>query len=57
MDKDNAKIHPAIDLLLTKVYQDISKEGIEKVLNKKNLTFLYNKYVNEYEIPNIKNKN
>ncbi len=55
--RSNAKIHPAIDLLLTKVYQDISKEGIEKVLNKKNLTFLYNKYVNEYEIPNIKNKN
>ena len=34
-----------IDFLLTKVYTDISNDGVNKVINKKNLEKLYKKYV------------
>lgn len=43
--RETAHINPKIDFLLTKVYTDISNDGVNKVINKKNLEKLYNKYV------------
>ena len=43
--RETAHINPKIDFLLTKVYTDISNDGVNKVINKKNLEKLYKKYV------------
>lgn len=39
-----AKINPKMDKLLTKIYTDISKKGIDEVLNSKYLKELYDRY-------------
>lgn len=43
--REKAKIHPQMDLLLTRVYTDVGKYGVNKVVNKKYLSSLYNKYM------------
>ena len=43
--KDKKKINPIIDKILIEVYTDISKYGIKKIINKKNLKRIYYKYV------------
>lgn len=43
--RDRARIHPKMEKLLTKVYTDVSKYGIDEVIHKENLKRLYNKYV------------
>lgn len=42
--KDRAKTHPKIKELITKIYTDVSKEGINPVLNKKRIKKLYDEY-------------
>lgn len=42
--KERALMNPKMKDLLTKIYTDISIEGIEKVLTKKNLDQLYEEY-------------
>lgn len=44
--KSKARIHPKMELLLTRVYTDASKSGLDKVINRKYLKNLYKKYVN-----------
>lgn len=39
------KINPKIDFLLTKIYTDVSEQGVSKTINKKNLEYLYRKYI------------
>ncbi len=43
--REKARIHPKMDLLITKVYTDVSKKGINEVLNKRYLMDVYQKYV------------
>ena len=45
--KEKAKIHPVMEKLLDKVYKDISIEGIDKVLKRKRLKELYDKYTKD----------
>lgn len=46
MDKrKDANINPKLDFLLTKIFTDISTDGVKKVINKKNLKELYRKYI------------
>ena len=42
--REDANINPKLDVLLTKVYTDISRHGVDKVLNKENLKKLYKRY-------------
>lgn len=42
--KDRAKAHPKMKELITRVFTDISIEGIDSVLNKKRLKKLYDEY-------------
>ena len=42
--KDNAIMHPKYKKLLDKVYLEISKQGLNAVLNKKYLRKLYDEY-------------
>ena len=44
--KKYARIHPRMEKLLDRVYEDISVEGIEKVLKRKRLKKLYLEYTN-----------
>ena len=41
------KIHPTMVKLLDKVYTDVSKDGLDKVIKGKNLDKLYEKYTKE----------
>lgn len=45
--RETAKIHPKIDFLLTKIYTEVSEQGINKTINRKNLEYLYRKYIGE----------
>ncbi len=45
--REQARINPKIDFLLTKIYTDISEYGIKKTINKKNMEYLYRKYIGE----------
>lgn len=45
--RENAKVHPVMDKMLTRVFTDVSKQGIDKVINKKYLTDLYNRYTKD----------
>ena len=45
--RGKAKINPKIDFLLTKVYTDLSKDGLKRVVNKKYLMDSYTKLVGE----------
>lgn len=42
--REKARIHPKMDKLLTKVYTDIAKKGIDEVLKKEYLSDLYKRY-------------
>ena len=42
--RENAKIHPKMDKLLTKVYTDVAKKGLNTVVNKEYLSDLYRRY-------------
>ena len=42
--REKAKIHPKMDKLLTKVYTDIAKKGLNEVLKKEYLSDLYKRY-------------
>ena len=42
--KDKAKLNPKMEKLLTKVYMDISRLGVDAVINKNNLKKLYEEY-------------
>lgn len=44
--REKAKVHPKVDLLLTKVYTDISKDGLKAVIRRKNLKMLYQRFMN-----------
>ena len=41
------KIHPTMVKLLDRVYTDVSKYGLNKVINGKNLDKLYKEYINK----------
>ena len=41
------KIHPTMVKLIERVYTDVSKDGLDKVIKGKNLDKLYNEYINE----------
>lgn len=43
--REKADINPALDFLLTKIFTDVSSDGVKKVITKKNLKRLYKKYV------------
>lgn len=43
--RNTAKIHPKIDFLLTRIYTEVSEQGIEKTINRKNMEYLYRKYI------------
>ncbi len=45
--KDKTRIHPKMRMLLEKVYTDVSKEGIKKVLTRNNLKRMYIEYTKE----------
>ncbi len=45
--KDIAKLNPKMEKLLIRIYTDISKEGIDAVINKNNLRKLYEEYTKE----------
>lgn len=45
MDRKKRIINEKIDKILVEVYTEISKKGINKVLNKNNLKKIYDKYV------------
>lgn len=47
--REKAKIHPKIDFLLTKIYTEVSEQGINKTIKKSNLENLYRKYIGEIE--------
>lgn len=42
--RETALINPKIDLVLTKVFTDVSKHGVDKVLDKENLRKIYDRY-------------
>lgn len=42
--KKKAKLHPKMEKLLDKVYTEVSKQGLDKVLKRKYLKELYEKY-------------
>ena len=42
--KDKAKLNPKMEKLLIKVYMDISRLGVDEVINKNNLKKLYDEY-------------
>ena len=42
--REDANINPKLDVLLTKIYTDIAKHGVDKVLKKDNLEKLYKRY-------------
>ena len=42
--REKAKIHPKMDKLVTKVYTDIAKKGLNVVLKKEYLSDLYRRY-------------
>ena len=42
--REKARIHPKMDKLLTKVYTDVAKKGIDVVLKKEYLSDLYRRY-------------
>lgn len=44
-NREFAKVNPKIDFLLTKIYTEVSEQGIKKTINKKNLKNLYIKYI------------
>lgn len=44
-DRERKHINPKIDSILLEVYESIGKDGINKVLKKKNLQRIYDKYV------------
>ena len=46
-EREKAKIDERIDKLLIRVYTDISKYGVKKVLKSKNLNKLYKEYVGD----------
>ncbi len=43
--REKSKVNPKLDFLLTKVYTDVSLNGLDKTINKENLTYLYKKYM------------
>lgn len=43
--REKAKVNPKIDFLLTKIYTEVSEKGIKNTINKKNLEYLYIKYI------------
>ena len=47
--KVKAKVHPAIEKLLDKIYLDVSKEGLDPVLKRKRLKKLYDEYTKQAE--------
>ena len=42
--REDANINPKLDVLLTKIYTDIARHGVDKVLKKDNLEKLYKRY-------------
>lgn len=42
--RENAKIHPKMDKLLTRVYTDVARKGLDKVLDKKYLKEVYGRF-------------
>lgn len=42
--KDQSRMHPKVRRLLERVYKDVDKEGLEKVLKRKRLKDLYDEY-------------
>ncbi len=43
--REKARVHPKVDLLLTKIYTEVSEKGIASVITKKNMKMLYQKYM------------
>lgn len=43
--REKARVHPKVDLLLTKIYTEVSEVGIKKVLTKKHMKDLYYRYM------------
>lgn len=43
--RETSKINPKVDFLLTKIYTEVSEQGINKTINRKNLECLYKKYI------------
>lgn len=43
-DRKKKIINPILDKILLEVYESVSKNGIDKVINKSNLKSIYNKY-------------
>ena len=44
-DRQTKHINPKIDAILLEVYEEISKKGIDEVINKQKLKRIYNKHV------------
>ena len=44
-DREKKNINPKIDKILLEVYENVSQNGINKVINKKTLKKLYNKHL------------
>ena len=42
--REKARIHPKMDKLLTKIYTDVAKKGLDAVLKKEYLTEIYRRY-------------
>ena len=40
-----AEINPKIDFLLTRIYTEVSEKGINKTITRKNMEYLYRKYM------------
>ena len=45
--KEKSKLHPAMEKLLDRVYSEVDKQGLDKVLNKKYLKELYKEYTED----------
>ncbi len=44
--REKARIHPNMEKMITKVYEDISREGLKPVLKRKRLKKIYQEYSN-----------
>lgn len=51
--KDKEYINESIKKVLHEVYEEIAKNGVDKVIKRKNLKRIYRKYVNEENVKNI----
>ena len=45
--REKITINSKIDLMLTKVFEEVSRKGINEVITRKNLKSLYKRYVNK----------